>query len=396
MHVLICAVSSSRQPSGICRHAANLARCLAGRQEVSAVTLLVGEWQIRYFASAFGLGHPKLQLVEVDAHLGALRRNAWYMRGLPADTTRHRPDILHLAFPMPLMRSAISCPVVVSLHDLYPYDIPLNFGRFRVYFNRLFLRQSLRNSDAVVCSSDFTLNRLRALGPKGIEAKSLRIYLSVELAGSERPSMPNIKNRRFILSVAQHRRNKNLELLLRGYAELRRRGALQDDVPLVVVGKNGPETPRLHQIVRQLGLYERVIFRSSVTDNELYWLYRECDLFLATSSIEGFGLPVVEALQCGARVVCSTIPSFQEIAAGAAQFFDLQASSPVNSIADAATACIGQARPQPAALERFSQQAIAEQYISLYSRLLMAGNRRLHESRQFSTSKALPEDGYSS
>ena len=372
MRILICSVSSSRRPSGICRHSANLARCLAERDDVSSVVLLVGPWQLQYFTSAFGLRHPKLQLIAPNVYPGALARNAWYMRVLPSVARDYAADIVHLAYPAPLIRNAFGRPVVTSIHDLYPYDIPGNFGRSRVYFNRLFLRQSLNNSAAIVCSSDFTLNRLRSLKLEAAKTKSIRIYQSVEFCSvsSRPPMMPEIDGRRFLLSVAQHRRNKNLELLLQGYAELRRRDSQWEECRLVIVGSSGPETPRLQRVVRQLSLHRHVLFSAPVTDEELCWLYRHCSSFVATSSIEGFGLPIVEALQCGARVVCSAIPVFHEIAGNAAHFFDLQTSSPAESLADAIVACLQETPLQPAALDKFSPELIAEQHLSLYSDLL--------------------------
>jgi hypothetical protein len=126
MHILICAVSSSRQPSGICRHAANLARSLAGRREVATVTLLVGEWQTQYFTQAFGLRNAKLRMVAVDISHGAFARNAWYKRRLPSVARAYGPDVVHLSFPVPLNPHRFNCPVVTSLHDLYPYDMPGN------------------------------------------------------------------------------------------------------------------------------------------------------------------------------------------------------------------------------------------------------------------------------
>src|SRR5215472_11585692 len=226
MRIVICAVSSSRQPSGICRHAANLARSLAYRREVSAITLLVGSWQTQYFNESFGVNSPKLTIVTVDVRSGAIGRNMWYLRRLSLVAQEYKPDIVHLSFPIPFNPHRFSCPVVTSLHDLYPYDIPANFGLSRVLFNRMFLRQCLRCSASVVCSSEFTLKRLQALLPIIAHTKAIRIYQSVEFARIENkePAIPEIVSHPFLLAVAQHRRNKNLELLLKAFFALRERG----------------------------------------------------------------------------------------------------------------------------------------------------------------------------
>jgi len=376
MHVLISAVSSSRHPTGICRHAANLARCLAARDEVSQITVLTGAEQTHYFELAFQLRDRKLTMISANVGGGSVARNRWYMEGLPKAAKQCAADIVHLSFPVPFARESFSCPVVTSLHDLYPYDIPRNFGFPRVIFNRLFLRQCLRSSDAIVCGSEFTLSRLRAIADSAVTSKALRIYQCVESnpANIRRPLLPDTGGRPFLLCVAQHRRNKNLALLIRAFAELQRPGGQHRMLCLVIVGADGPETASLKKLVRQLALRHHVAFVSSLADPELCWLYRNCELFVAPSSIEGFGLPVVEALQYGARAVCSDIPAFRETAGNACQYFDLRAPSPAASLAEAVSVALQEPPRRPEGLHRFSAKEVAAQYVSMYSRLL-AGQR---------------------
>lgn len=215
MRILISAVSSARHPSGICRHAANLATALSRCREVS-LRLLVGGWQLGYFKDAFGLHSSAFDIVPVAIAGDAWSRNRWYYFCLPEVAQQYRADVVHLSFPAPLRRSHFRCPVVLSLHDLYPYDAPLNFGYHRVLFNRAFLRQSLQASDSVVCSSRFTLDRLRKYAPQVASEKAKQIYQSVMLDPREdaEPAALRGDPRPFLLAVAQHRRNKNLDLLL--------------------------------------------------------------------------------------------------------------------------------------------------------------------------------------
>jgi glycosyltransferase involved in cell wall biosynthesis len=348
---------------------------------------------MQYFTEAFGLNNSKLRLVSVDASHCAVARNIWYLRRLPLVAKEYRPDIIHLSFPVPFDPHRLNCPVVTSLHDLYPYDIPENFGLSRVLFNRMFLHQCLRCSMSVVCSSEFTLERLRAFVPNIASTKALRIYQSVEFGNvnHQKPTILEINGRRFLLAVAQHRRNKNLGLLLKGFAGLRRRGGQWEEMALLIVGSSGPETGHLKRIVGQLSLQERVVFRAGVTDPELSWLYANCEMLIAPSLIEGFGLPVVEALQCGAKVLCSDIPAFREVAANAAQYFDLCCSSPAKALADAAIVTCQESAKQPEGLDRFSAEAIADQYVSLYSKLLATAQRCIDEPQGSGVDRAIPD-----
>src|ERR1700744_2884263 len=126
MQVLIAALSSSQNPSGICRHAANLAKGLVRVRAVQRVTLLVGRWQSEYFQRAFQLRDSAVEMVSVPIDNRPVARNRWYYEHLPERASAAHPDIVHLTFPVPFRRSAFSCPVVSSLHDLYPYDLPDN------------------------------------------------------------------------------------------------------------------------------------------------------------------------------------------------------------------------------------------------------------------------------
>src|SRR5271168_2416946 len=153
MNILITAVSAATGPSGICRHAYNLVRCAASRKEVLQITLAVGKWQEVYFRNSFKLGDAKLTVVSVDIANDAFARNLWYLQKLPYLAEDVAADIVHLSFPVPIRRSALRCPVLLSLHDLYPYDEPNNFGFPRVFFNRVFLQQCLKEVDYVACVS---------------------------------------------------------------------------------------------------------------------------------------------------------------------------------------------------------------------------------------------------
>jgi glycosyltransferase involved in cell wall biosynthesis len=377
MHILIAAVSSARNPSGICRHAANLARSLAEVPEISRVTLLLGPWQLMYFQHAFGLRGAKLHVATADVENNSPARNLWYYRTLPRLAEEHAADVVHLSFPVPVSRQRFRRPLLVSLHDLYPYDIPANFGITRVPFNRIFLRQCLKESDAVVCSSDFTRERLRCLRPEAwLKATTIHQGVAIDPRRSRMPLIPEISGRPFLLAVGQHRSNKNLSLLLSAVAELRQRDQSNRRMRLLIVGAEGPETRTLHSVVEQHSIQDQVIFRKALSDDELCWLYRNCALLIAPSSIEGFGLPVAEALHCGSRVLCSDIPVFHEIGGAQCSYFSLTLNKPVDTLVDAMQSALHGPGPQASASNRFSPSEIAQQHVRLYSSLI-SGDRSL-------------------
>ncbi len=396
MHILISAVSSARHPSGICRHAANLATCLPGDPAVSRVTLLAGRWQVDYLQNAFGLDSNAVTIVAAGVENTSCARNWWYYRRLPQLARSCGADVVHLSFPAPVRRQSFSCPVICSLHDLYPYDSPRNFGYLRVLFNRIFLRQCLHASDAVICSSDFTLSRLEECASRVVSRKAMRIYQTVTLdpGNSSRPEQLAIAASPFLLTVAQHRRNKNLQLLLSAFAELRLQEKSTHRLRLLIVGAEGPETSNLHSLVQRLSLQQYVHFESALTDAELCHLYRACKLMIVPSSIEGFCFPVVEALRCGSRVLCSDIPVLREVGGSRCHYFSLNQEQTAVALAKAISSALLSPAPAPFTSDRFSAKEICRQYVALYSRLTAA--TRATESLPLADLDAVRHDRYAS
>jgi glycosyltransferase involved in cell wall biosynthesis len=292
----------------------------------------------------------------------------WYLRELPELAAEIAADIVHLSFPVPIRRSVMRCPVVVSLHDLYPYDEPNNFGFPKVFFNRVFLQQCLKEVDCVACVSETTLSRLKVRFPRFAHRKSVVIHNCVTIGAVEAVA-PVGKRCKFVLMVAQHRANKNIPLALRVFEELLQRKQIDQHALLVLVGNHGPETALIRSLIGQRSLEASVKLIDGVTDGELRWLYENCEFLMVPSSMEGFGLPVVEGMFCGSRVVCSDIPAFREVGGDACHYFDPHAESEVSAMVEAScTALAGPARPAKR-LERFLLENIAKEYASLYSQL---------------------------
>jgi glycosyltransferase involved in cell wall biosynthesis len=370
VRVVIAAVSSNRFMSGVSRHAANLVKCLLTRREITAIHLLVGGWEQKYVAEAIGRHDTRLHLHVVPIGPGTLGRNLWYYRELPAIARQLHADLVHIAYPSPIRHAAFTCPVVVTLHDFYPYDIPSNFGFPKVIVNRLILKQCLRNADAIACVSDSTKVRLFELMPQAL-LKAVTVNNCVEPASTARPPsfMVRWSDRPFLLCVAQHRRNKNIPVALRAFKLLLSKGAISSDTRLVLIGMPGPETGRIESYIRTSGLTQRVVMENGISDAEMNWCYRNCALLLAPSIVEGFGLPIVEGRLAGCRIVCSDIPAFRETGDAACRFVPLGPDCE-REFAAAAVASLSERRPLPANLVRFSPSVIAGQYIRLYRTMI--------------------------
>ena len=180
MNILIAAASFSSNMSGLQRHALNVARCLMLEPEITTVHLVIAPWQRGLVQSAGFLDNPRVVTHVAEMDRTSISRNLWYYRQLPKLASQLQADLVHLSYPMPVHASAFTCPTIVTLHDLYPYEIPMNFGFPKFFFNRATLQQCLHSVDAIACVSQITATRLKQYASRSVWQKALRIYNCVE------------------------------------------------------------------------------------------------------------------------------------------------------------------------------------------------------------------------
>jgi glycosyltransferase involved in cell wall biosynthesis len=373
MHILIAALHRPTDPTGVCRFAANLARCLADRTEISQITIIIGKWQAHYFKNLLEISSGKIKLISIDVKNTSISRNFWFLLGLPKLARQQRADRVHLSFPLPFIRLLFPCPVVVTIHDLYPYQFPENFGHKQAIFNKLFLQQCISQCDGITCVSQTTLQALNYYFPN-IQKKSKLITVIYNFVDfSQVYTQPAINFQQcfespFILCVAQHRKNKNIDLLIKSYDVLKSEKQINPLTCLVVVGSPSTETMALHALIKDLSLESSIQMLSSINDHQLCWLYQNCQLFVMPSSLEGFCIPVVEALSFSCKVICSNIEIFREIGETNCTYFDLT-TDPVRNLSKAIHHVLNKkSTPVIDNHLRFSRVTIAGQYAEFYSK----------------------------
>lgn len=371
MKILVAAASYASNISGIQRHACNVVRCLLQQQDVSFVHLVIAPWQHKLVQAAGIKPDARLSTHIAEMVPNSLSRNVWHYRRLPELASRLQVDLVHLTYPVPVNAAAFSCPTVVTLHDMYPYEIPMNFGFPKFILNRLILKQCLHKVDAIACVSDITRFRLEQYTSASVWRKGVRIYNCVEaepVCASQSP-LPHWNNDPFLLCVAQHRRNKNLPLLIRAFDRLRCSGRISSNMKLVILGITAHDTRHIYRLVSTLNLGENMYFLEGLSEAELQWCYTRCEAVVAPSLTEGFGLPVAEGLLAGCRIVCSDIPAHREVAEGRCRFVALGRDAEIG-LAEAIVEVIKDPKGKPIALPQFSAPILAKQYLNLYYKLI--------------------------
>lgn len=371
MRVLLAAASFPTSMSGLPRHAFNTARCLLQHPAVSEVHMVIAPWQGHLIEESGIDPNLRIHMHVAPMNRGSLSRNLWYYRELPQLASKVEADIVHFTYPMPVNAAAFQCPTVLTLHDLYPYEIPENFGFPKVIFNRVVLQQCIRGADAIICISDSTRSLLRRYAPESAVRRASRIYNCVEaptLCAIHSP-IPLWSGEPFLLCVAQHRRNKNIPLLMEAFHRLKQRQHVAEGLTLVVVGIGGPETRRIRGVISTLKLEKSVHLLEGLSEPELQWCYARCAVLAAPSITEGFGAPVAEGLLAGCRVVCSDIPAFRELGDGHCAFVALDRNAAA-ALADALWAAMNSPPQAPVLIPQCSAVVITERHVDLYRSLI--------------------------
>lgn len=240
----------------------------------------------------------------------------------PLELCPLRLDILHCPdFIAPRYRP---CRAVVTIHDLAFLRFPEILDRSaRHYYNQV--RTSTHYADAVIAVSQSTCNDIchfLDLPPERITvvheaAAPLFAPLGIAPGTSRIIHQQRITAGTFLLFVSTLEPRKNLPMLLRA---LRLCCDRQPAVPyhLVIAGARGWHDRIIFETIRDLHLYGQITLLGMVGPEVLHWLYNACLVYVNPSLYEGFGLPVLEALACGAPTIVSNTSSLPEVAGDAA------------------------------------------------------------------------------
>lgn len=258
------------------------------------------------------------QLVLLGQKLGglqdsALLRIAWEQSGLPATIAARRLDVFH--GPLSVLPMGSRVPGVITVHDLaflkFPDQVPAKRRNWLIAGTRL----SARKAERIITISDNTkadlLNWLK-LPEEKVTVIPLAISPHIKRVTGTSLDVFRMKfnvDRPFILAVGTLEPRKNLPTLLRAFAKIKD----EIDHELVLVGPEGWLTGELKATLDELSLGDRVRLTGWVSDEELGGWYSAADLFAYPSWYEGFGLPSVEAMHCGAPVLASNTSSFPEV-----------------------------------------------------------------------------------
>ena len=248
-------------------------------------------------------------------------KSLWRVWGVPSDVCRDGMDIYHgLSNELPLNVRRAGCKTVVTIHDLiflrYPqYYHPID----RTIYNHKF-RRACENADRVIAVSEFTKQDIIKF--YGTPADKIDVvYQGCDpVFGREIPEKTREEVRRryglpqrFLLYVGSIEERKNLMLVARALDLMRRRHPEEtDDISIVAVQRRTDYTDTIRDYLKNHRLADRFLFFHGVTFADLPSFYRLATAFVYPSRIEGFGIPMLEAISAGLPAIGCTGSCLEE------------------------------------------------------------------------------------
>ncbi len=237
----------------------------------------------------------------------------------PADIKNNSIDIYHISQNGIGLSENIDCLKVVTIHDLIPYIMPETVGKGYLLKFLRYIPRVIESSDAIITVSKCSKNDILKYFPvdsskifvtplaadkiyKPMDKKYCKDYLSKKYA----------VNSNFILYIGGFSPRKNVDLLIEAFEMIK--FSVKDDIKLLICGARKDDIESLQALSKISSVSSSIIFTDYVEGYDLPIFYNACEIFVYPSLYEGFGLPPLEAMSCGAPVITSNISSITEVA----------------------------------------------------------------------------------
>ncbi len=269
----------------------------------------------------FSIVSPRFTKV-VDHRNRRMPGTLWLQSVLPHLIRKHRIDVF-LGFEH-ILPISVDIPTVLNINDLTWIHYPETMTPLSYWMNRLFIPASLAKCSSLVTISRYTMKTVVDAFPK-VRMKPRRVIhlagtLSGTIPGSGEEVLGRLNIREpFILTVGSFEPRKNLPALVRAYSSMNRSG-----LQLVMVGVSSWKTGELDKLQKRIpeAVLAEVKMLKGISREDLKRLYMQAELFVFPSLFEGFGIPLLEAMECGTPVLSSNAASLPELGGSAVCWFD--------------------------------------------------------------------------
>ena len=245
---------------------------------------------------------------------------------LSAELRRRPVDLLHVQYTAPPLPP---CPVVATIHDLSFEHLPETFKRRSRAQLRLTVRRTARAAAHILAPSEHTRRDIietYGIKPERVSVAPLAAPARFAPVDDER-ELRRVRERykisgEDILSVGSIQPRKNLTRLIHAYSALRRARPQAKLPQLALVGKRAWLYDKTLRAIEEHGIGDLTVLTGYVAEADLPALYTGALSFIYPSYFEGFGLPPLEAMQCGAPVIAGNRTSLPEVVGDAGLLVD--------------------------------------------------------------------------
>ena len=299
-------------PAGAGRYTADLAAALVRRDDVEVTFVARSGDGERWRAMA-----PAAAVVTAAPDRRPLRL-AWEQVGLPRLLGRLKVALHHA--PHYTMPEAAALPRVVTIHDMTFFDHPEWHERSKVPLFRRAIRVAARHAEALVCVSRATAHRLAELCPPRGEVTVIPHGVDLRrfnpVVGDDEAMLEALGVRRpYVTFVGTMEPRKDIPTLVRAFDRI---ADEHPELSLVLAGCQGWGAKAVAAAAGAATHGARIVRLGYVADEVVPALLRQAAAVAYPSLQEGFGLPALEALACGAPLVTTTGSAMEEMSEGAA------------------------------------------------------------------------------
>jgi len=249
-------------------------------------------------------------------------KKLWTLLGLSKKLAGYKNKIDVFFSPTHYLPLRSSIPSVISILDVSYLYFPNLFKKKDLYQLKLWGRYSINKAKKIITISNSSRNDI-IKAYRVNEAKVKVVYPGIKQVSNikfmDKKELANkfdIKSD-YILFVGTLQPRKNVPRLIEAFSKLSK-----NDLQLVIIGKKGWQFDEILNAPKKFRVEESVKFLDSVSDAELLSFYKNAICFVLPSLYEGFGLPVLEAMQQGCPVITSNVSSLPEAGGDAALYVD--------------------------------------------------------------------------
>lgn len=260
----------------------------------------------------------------------------WTQWRLPLDLFLHGPKPDVFFSPSHYAPRFSPAPSIISVMDLSYLYFPELFNERDLYQLKNWTAYSVKKAKKILTISNSSKNDIIreykiASGKVNVTMPGIRETrtLEPEIYAMNQLKMKYGLTDNFILFVGTLQPRKNIVRLIEAFAQVRKELKTPKDLELVIVGKKGWLYEEILETPGKLGIEKRVKFLEDVDDSELTPLYSHALCFVLPSLYEGFGLPVLEAMQQGCPVITSNVSSLPEAGGDACLYVDPEDSNDI-------------------------------------------------------------------